>query len=77
MLFHKRFPGSASSSVWYGLFGGQVENGEITSVEWRKVWNCFAYAAQERSQAVTVFLPNFDPCVGRPAFWRYFDNNVY
>jgi hypothetical protein len=57
------------------LVGGEVENGEIKKVEWRKVY-CFEYAAEERRQAVTASLPNFDLCIYRAALWRYFDTMI-
>jgi hypothetical protein len=38
IVFLQRFPGSASSSTGYVLVGGEVENGEIKKVEWRKVY---------------------------------------
>jgi hypothetical protein len=38
IVFLQRFPVSARSSSWYVLVGGEVENGEIKKVEWRKVF---------------------------------------
>jgi hypothetical protein len=37
IVFLQRSPGSANSSTGYVLVGGEVENGEIKKVEWRKV----------------------------------------